>query len=169
MSISAMRPSRTRYSSTTSTTTASPVRLEVILETMQDKEAKRFYAKKLAGATEQSAHEKEFAKLTFTSGATPRIVDQPPLIFHRGGEEGKQDLQIARTTMMEYRKNLSLGVGMLLDRFAIVDVAYKVVGVGSVGTVCGASGAIFQLLTLRVFHQYSPRSATSPRPHSMPA
>ena len=26
---------------------------------------------------------------------------------------------------------------MLLDRFAVVDVAFKVVGVGSVGTVCG--------------------------------
>ncbi len=26
---------------------------------------------------------------------------------------------------------------MLLDRFAVVDVAYKVVGVGSVGTACG--------------------------------
>src|SRR5512139_253577 len=98
---------------------------------------KSFYAKKLAAATEQSAHEKEFAKLTFTAGDTPRIVDQPPLIFHRGGEQGKEDLEIARTTMKEYRKNLNLGVGMLLDRFAIVDVAHKVVGVGSVGTACG--------------------------------
>ena len=110
---------------------------DTILASMQDKEMKRFYAKKLAAATEQSAHEKEFAKLTFTAGDTPRIVDQPPLIFHRGGEQGKEDLEIARTTMKEYRKNLSLGVGMLLDRFAIVDVAYKVVGVGSVGTICG--------------------------------
>jgi uncharacterized protein (DUF2252 family) len=32
---------------------------------------------------------------------------------------------------------LSLGVSLLLDRFQVVDVAFKVVGVGSVGTVCG--------------------------------
>ena len=49
---------------------------------MADKDMKRFYTKKLTSATEQSAHEKEFAKLTFTAGDTPRIVDQPPLIFH---------------------------------------------------------------------------------------
>ena len=28
-------------------------------------------------------------------------------------------------------------MSLLLDRFAVVDVAFKVVGVGSVGTVCG--------------------------------
>ena len=28
-------------------------------------------------------------------------------------------------------------MGILVDRFAVVDVAFKVVGVGSVGTVCG--------------------------------
>jgi uncharacterized protein (DUF2252 family) len=30
-----------------------------------------------------------------------------------------------------------MGINLLLDRFAVVDVAYKVVGVGSVGTRCG--------------------------------
>jgi uncharacterized protein (DUF2252 family) len=39
--------------------------------------------------------------------------------------------------LKEYRKSLNLGISLLLDRFVIVDVAYKVVGVGSVGTVCG--------------------------------
>jgi uncharacterized protein (DUF2252 family) len=108
-----------------------------IIAQMPDKELKRFYVKKLTGATEKSAHEKEFAKLTFTAGDTPRIVDQPPLIFHYGNEQDKELFQIAINTLKAYKKTLSLGVGMLLDRFAVVDVAYKVVGVGSVGTVCG--------------------------------
>ena len=43
----------------------------------------------------------------------------------------------AITTLQGYRKNVNLGVSLLLDRFAVVDVAFKVVGVGSVGTVCG--------------------------------
>ena len=98
---------------------------------------KRFYTKKLTSATEQSAHEKEFAKLTFTAGDTPRIVDQPPLIFHYGDQRDKEYLQIAITTLQGYKKNVNLGVSLLLDRFAVVDVAFKVVGVGSVGTVCG--------------------------------
>ena len=69
--------------------------LETIIENMPDKENKRFYSKKLSKATEQSAHEKEFAKLTFTAGDTPRIVDQPPLIFHYGDQRDKEFLQIA--------------------------------------------------------------------------
>jgi uncharacterized protein (DUF2252 family) len=110
--------------------------LEAIIENM-DKNMKRFYSKKLASATQQSAHEKEFAKLTFSAGDTPRILDQPPLIFHYGDQRDKELFQIALASLKEYRKSLSLGVSLLLDRFAVVDVAYKVVGVGSVGTRCG--------------------------------
>jgi uncharacterized protein (DUF2252 family) len=111
--------------------------LGAIIESMADKDMKRFYTKKLTSATEQSAHEKEFAKLTFTAGDTPRIVDQPPLIFHLGDQRDKEYLQNAITTLEAYKKNVNLGVSLLLDRFAVVDVAYKVVGVGSVGTACG--------------------------------
>ena len=42
---------------------------------------RRFYLK-LDAAAEQRAHEKEFAKLAFATGETPRIIDQPPLIYH---------------------------------------------------------------------------------------
>jgi uncharacterized protein (DUF2252 family) len=108
-----------------------------IIENLEDREMKRFYTKKISGATEQSAHEKEFAKLTFTTGDMPRIVDQPPLIFHYGDQRDKELMQTAINTLKGYKKNVSLGVSMLLDRYAVVDVAYKVVGVGSVGTVCG--------------------------------
>src|SRR4029453_6198656 len=43
----------------------------------------------------------------------------------------------AVSTLQGYKKNLNLGVSLLLERFEVVDVAFKVVGVGSVGTVCG--------------------------------
>ncbi len=66
--------------------------LEDVFESIADKDLKRFYTKKLASATEQSAHEKEFAKLTFTAGDTPRIVDQPPLIYHFGDQRDKEYL-----------------------------------------------------------------------------
>jgi uncharacterized protein (DUF2252 family) len=111
--------------------------LNTIIENIQDKENRRFYTKKLTSATEQSAHEKEFAKLTFTAGDTPRIVDQPPLIFHYGGQRDKEYLTNAISTIQGLKKNVSLGVGLLLNRFMVMDVAFKVVGVGSVGTACG--------------------------------
>jgi uncharacterized protein (DUF2252 family) len=108
-----------------------------IIATMKNQDIRRFYTRKLAGASEQSAHEKEFAKLTFQAGDTPRIIDQPPLIFHFGDQRDKVFFQVAVNTLKEYKRNLPLGVALLLDRFAVVDVAYKVVGVGSVGTRCG--------------------------------
>jgi uncharacterized protein (DUF2252 family) len=111
--------------------------LNTIVDSMVDKDMKRFYTKKLTGATEQSAHEKEFAKLTFIAGDTPRIVDQPPLIFHYGDERDKLLFNNAVDSLKGYKKNLNLGVKLLLDRFVVVDVAFKVVGVGSVGTACG--------------------------------
>lgn len=108
-----------------------------VIENMRDKDMKRFYDKKLSTATEQSAHEKEFAKLTFTTGDLPRIVDQPPLIFHYADQRDVEYRKTAISTLQGLKKNLSLGVSLLLDRFTVVDVAFKVVGVGSVGTVCG--------------------------------
>ncbi len=111
--------------------------LDAVIEGIPDKENKRFYSRKLSKATEESAHEKEFAKLTFKAGDTPRIVDQPPLIYHYGDVRDKELLQNAISTLKEYKRNTSLGVHLLLDRFQVVDVAFKVVGVGSVGTVCG--------------------------------
>jgi uncharacterized protein (DUF2252 family) len=111
--------------------------LETIIENMPDKENKRFYSRKLSKATEQSTHEKEFAKLIFTAGDPPHIVDQPPLIFHYGDVRDQEFFQTGIETLKEYKKNLNLGVSLLLDRFEIVDIAFKVVGVGSVGTACG--------------------------------
>ncbi len=111
--------------------------MDRIIASIPDKAMQRFYTRKLASATEQSAHEKEFAKLTFTVGDMPRIADQPPLIFHYGDERDKELFKIALDTLKEYRKTLRMGVGVLVDRFEVVDVAFKVVGVGSVGTVCG--------------------------------
>ncbi len=111
--------------------------LNTIIDSIEDKDNKRFYSKKLSSATEQSAHEKEFAKLTFTTGDTPRIVDQPPLIYHYGDKRDTEYLKNANSTLQGLKKNVSLGVGILLNRFSVVDVAFKVVGVGSVGTACG--------------------------------
>ncbi|WP_199856667.1 DUF2252 domain-containing protein [Nocardia suismassiliense] len=62
----------------------------------------------------------------------PRIKHQPPLLvpFH-----GDEDARVARA-LAGYRKTLPEDRRVLLDRYALVDVARKVVGVGSVGTRC---------------------------------
>jgi uncharacterized protein (DUF2252 family) len=111
--------------------------LNDILENLEDKDAKRFYAKKLQKATEQSAHEKEFAELAFISGNEPRIIDQPPLIFHYNELYLEAYRREAEQGVATYMSSLSPEKRVLLERFQLMDLAFKVVGVGSVGTFCG--------------------------------
>ena len=74
-----------------------------------------------------------FAKMTVaTDGGPPKIAEQPPLIV--GIDTAKQDGVIA--VLQSYRSSLPEERRVLLDQFRLVDVAIKVVGVGSVGTHC---------------------------------
>lgn len=111
--------------------------LEEIIEAIQDKESKRFYTKKLQKATKQRAHEKEFAELAFMAGEKPRIIDQPPLIFHYSDVRMDEFQRQAKEALADYYVSLSPEKRVLLERFQLVDLAVKVVGVGSVGTFCG--------------------------------
>jgi uncharacterized protein (DUF2252 family) len=91
---------------------------------------------RLAKASARTVLEDDFPKLAGVDGGTPRIKDNPPLIFHemiRGAEEYAGAVNVA---FRKYRKTLSDDHRELLDRFEMKDIAYKVVGVGSVGTYC---------------------------------
>ena len=92
--------------------------------------------KKLAEAHKQT-HEHVFQKLTTPSRGLPRILDQPPLIYHmdRVGEV-ESTTKVIADFFKQYRETLAEERRMLFDRFKVVDCALKVVGVGSVGTRC---------------------------------
>jgi uncharacterized protein (DUF2252 family) len=89
--------------------------------------------KKVAEARQQT-HEHVFHKLTTPGRGLPRIVDQPPLLFHAD----KRDVTeaVIATFFKRYRETLPEERRFLFDRFRVIDVAHKVVGVGSVGTRC---------------------------------
>jgi uncharacterized protein (DUF2252 family) len=74
-----------------------------------------------------------FPKMATAVRGSARIRDQRPLIVHyrdpADEEESRRFFDRYRTTLPDDRR-------MLLDRYHIADVAQKVVGVGSVGTVC---------------------------------
>src|SRR5512136_59768 len=110
---------------------------DYVIQHAPDKQARNFYLKKLQAAAEQSAHEKEFAKLAFAAGETPRIVDHPPLIYHYADLREAERRATAEASLADYLKSLPPERRVLLDRYTMTDVAVKVVGVGSVGTWCG--------------------------------
>jgi len=74
-----------------------------------------------------------FPKISTVVGGRPRLVDQPPLLFHVT-EEGSE--QIVREAMEDYRRSLPDDRRVLMDRYRLEDIAMKVVGIGSVGTRC---------------------------------
>src|SRR5215475_9232209 len=76
--------------------------------------------------------EHALAKLSIDDpSGVPRIVDQPPLIVHR--DRVREDVA---GILRRYRESISPDVDALLEHFKLVDFALKVVGIGSVGTLC---------------------------------
>ena len=74
------------------------------------------------------------AKLTRTVDGQPRLAEDPPFLVHLSSVG--HDMDDVAATVDRYRETLSDARRELFDRFEVVDVARKVVGVGSVGTRC---------------------------------
>jgi hypothetical protein len=79
-----------------------------------------------------------FDKLTHQAGGDVRIITDPPLIVPIEelvpGVEGDKLVQRLHELLESYRSSLPSDRRYLLERFRLVHVARKVVGVGSVGT-----------------------------------
>lgn len=86
---------------------------------------------------EKNVPEFLFPKLAEHRGATPRIKDDPPLIFHPTAEQTPGMESGYKGALGRYRESLPEHVRTLFDRFQFCDLAIKVVGIGSVGTACG--------------------------------
>jgi len=70
------------------------------------------------------------------NGNQVRIADRPPLIYHFSAKGDARHHVDARRVLDAYASRLSPDRLYLVDRYALQDVAFKVVGVGSVGTFC---------------------------------
>jgi uncharacterized protein (DUF2252 family) len=77
-------------------------------------------------------------KLTVTEGGRTRFLSQPPLLEPLRDLLPEVDAQVVHGSLLEvlatYRESLPPDRQHLLDQFELVEVARKVVGVGSVGT-----------------------------------
>ncbi len=70
-------------------------------------------------------------KLTVIGPAgAPRLREQPPALYHVSEEEAESVLE----SLESYRETIQADRRQVLDSYAAVDVAFKVVGTGSVGT-----------------------------------
>ncbi|HTG46603.1 MAG TPA: DUF2252 domain-containing protein [Actinomycetota bacterium] len=80
-----------------------------------------------------------FARLTEVVDGQPRIVHDPPIVvpLRELVDAQQEEIHTSLESMVfAYRQTLQWDRRHLLSRYRLVDVAHKVVGVGSVGTRC---------------------------------
>jgi uncharacterized protein (DUF2252 family) len=108
-------------------------------------------------------HELIAEQYTSGDGLGRRIVDKPPKLFHPP-PDGEIVIDAAEV-LGRYRTSLRDDTAVLFDAYELVDMAVKVVGIGSVGTRCAVAllmahendGLILQIKEARrsVLEQYA--------------
>jgi uncharacterized protein (DUF2252 family) len=93
--------------------------------------------KKALEAPPHPVTEHLFPKLTEVVGEARRIKEELPLVFRP--RRGDRTINNVRRLLARYRATLPDDRRKLLERFEPVDVVFKVVGVGSVGTRCAVA------------------------------
>src|SRR5580700_1660695 len=95
-------------------------------------------AQKMLGKAHTSDTMKALGKLTTVVDGQRRIISQPPLIVPVeeifAGVQADAIYKLIGTVLGKYRRSLQSDRRHLLEQFTMVQVARKVVGVGSVGT-----------------------------------
>src|SRR5271169_903743 len=103
---------------------------------MLPEERKAVLRKRIAKATAASSSELVFPKLAEAIGGQFHIRDTPPTLFHAEASRAAHYMDLMRETLGRYRETLPEDRRVLFDRYRLMDVAIKVVGIGSVGTLC---------------------------------
>ncbi len=98
-------------------------------EKLRDRELKRLQ-------TAMDAGHAGYPRLIERTKGQWHIKEKPPLIFPLSGQRDDTHDIVARTAFESYMLSLPEERRILLDRYELADVAFKVVGVGSVGTFC---------------------------------
>ncbi|AOY00966.1 DUF2252 domain-containing protein [Jeongeupia sp. USM3] len=100
-----------------------------------------------AAKARRRTHDRLLPKITTEVDGTLKLVDNPPVIFHLNNEhsllpdddvmrQAADMLDIMQPSYAQYLGTLQDDRRQLLSRYRMVDIAFKVVGVGSVGTRC---------------------------------
>ena len=98
--------------------------------------ARKRVAARIEEAKRKTVPDHLYPKLVAMEGTRPRIKDDPPLIFHPTEAMAPGLKSGYSAVIASYRESLAEHTRTLFDRFHFFDLAFKVVGVGSVGTSC---------------------------------
>ncbi|MFQ3617229.1 MAG: DUF2252 domain-containing protein [Cyanobacteriota bacterium] len=109
---------------------------DMLIQHAPDEDTRRHWEKMATRAFNRTL-DRAVVQLTEGVGGQRRFIDNPPLIYHLPNQV--EYFEQISTLFEQYRDTLQVDRQFLLDRYRLVDVALKVVGVGSVGTHCGVA------------------------------
>ncbi len=113
---------------------------KTIMRTIKDEHLPKSVSRHLSDfirKSRQSDHLQVLGKLTEIVDKDRRIIDHPPLITHHSiTRQGIPLDELINSGMISYRNSLQTDRRELLERYRLLDVARKIVGIGSVGTGC---------------------------------
>jgi uncharacterized protein (DUF2252 family) len=117
----------------------SRVDVEAVMEQVHDKDTRARIRKRIKKAEARTVVEHDFPKMTEMRGNRCVIKDNRPLIYHHPHINLAASRDNIRQAFARYRVTLEDDRKVLLDRYELVDLSLKVVGVGSVGTFCAVA------------------------------
>jgi len=110
--------------------------LDSFISDMQDKEFRQDALALVDKVKSKSIKEYYFPKLTIEKDGRRLFKDNPPLVYHTDEQRERSFLDMAAGVFQDYKETVNDARRTLLDRYTLMDVAMKVVGIGSVGTYC---------------------------------
>ena len=103
------------------------------IDTIEDRALRRRLGTLIARMTGRLEEDDNFPHLV--KGKRAKIQDRPPFIYHFGKADARHRVNAERV-FSGYQKRLLPERLSLMRQYRLKDVAFKVVGVGSVGTFC---------------------------------
>ncbi len=110
--------------------------IDRFLSELETDEQRQRVEERLKKVREKDTPEFLFPKFAEHRGTMPTIADDPPLIFHPTAQMAPGLRSHYKEGFDSYRDSLAEHVRVLFDRYQFCDLAVKVVGIGSVGTLC---------------------------------
>lgn len=132
---------------------------------VEDPDTRDRMQRRIEKAKDDRASDADYPKLAEMVGGQVRIKDQPPLIFHPDFTREAGFREFLDKAIADYRETLPDDRRALLDRYRLVDMAIKVVGIGSVGRYC-AIGLFMSSSNQPLFLQFKQAVASVLEPYA---
>jgi uncharacterized protein (DUF2252 family) len=114
----------------------SSIDVNAAVESLHDKVSRTRLTKRIKKIAASKVTEHDFPKLAAETAGRFVIKDNAPLIYHHPLVSLATNRHTLEEAFAQYRESLDDSRRVLLDRYRLVDLALKVVGIGSVGTLC---------------------------------